>query len=149
MAEKNFSLKDIKLLADQYSRAGGPEAVALFQAVQSFYPPGQNPEGRDAIDPLKILKKLEKSGFPPDSHEQGPTWLNSLREKLNRELFDIISRQGNPAELIVGPDYTFIQILKNPQTKLETAPERRKFKESETTFNLPDQLKLEFEQQLP
>ncbi len=125
MAEKNFSLRDIQLLADQYSQAGDPEAVALFQAVQSFYPPRQNPEGRAAIDPLEILKKLEKSGFPPENQEQGLTWLNSLREKLNRELFDIISRQGNRAELIVGPDYTFIQILENPQTKPEAAPEKK------------------------
>ena len=144
MAGKNFSLKDIQLLADQYSQTGDPKAVALFQTVQSFYPAGQNPEGRDAIDPLEILKALEKSGFLPESQELGLAWLNSLREKLNRELFDIISRQGNPAELIVGPDYTFIQILENPQP----APERRKFKESEITFNLPDELKQEFEQQL-
>ncbi len=148
MAKRKFSLKDTRLLADQYSQAGDPEALALFQTVQSFYPPGQNPEGRVAIDPLKILKKLEKSGFPPENQEQSLTWLNSLREKLNRELFDIISRQRNPAELIVGPNYTFIQILENPQTKPEAASERRKFRESEISFNIPDDLRLEFEQQL-
>jgi|FLOH01.1.fsa_nt_gi formylglycine-generating enzyme len=146
MTGKNFSLKDIQLLADQYSQTGDPAAVALFQTVQSFYPAGQSPEARVAIDPLEILKKLEKSGFSPENQEQGLVWLNSLREKLNRELFDTISRQGNPAELIVGPDYTFIQILENP--KPADAPVRRKFKESEITFNLPDELKLEFEQQL-
>ena len=148
MAGKNFSLKDIKLLADNYSRVATPEALALFQTVQSFYPPGQNPDSRDPIDPLEILQELKKSGFQPEGQEQSLTWLNSLREKLNRELFDIISRQENPAELIVGPDYTFIQVLENPQSKQVVTPAARKFKESEITFNLPDELKLEFEQQL-
>ncbi|MBC8288098.1 MAG: SUMF1/EgtB/PvdO family nonheme iron enzyme [Nitrospinae bacterium] len=144
MAGKIFSLKDIQLLADRYSRVGAPEAWVLFQTIHSFYPPGQNPDDREPVDPLEVLKKLKKSGFSPESQEQSLTWLNSLREKLNRELFDIISQQGNPAELIVGPEYTFTQILENPQS----TPSRRKFKESEITFNLPDELKLEFEQQL-
>ena len=147
MARKNFSLKDIKLLADRYSRLGDPETVALFQTIQTFYAPGQNPEDRDPIDPLEVLKK-QSSVSRPENQEQGLIWLNSLREKLNRELFDIISGQGNPAELIVGPDYTFIQIVENPVSQVEATPERRKFKESEITFNLPDELKREFEQQL-
>ena len=153
MARKNFSLKDIKLLADRYSRLGDPETVALFQTIQTFYAPGQNPEDRDPIDPLEILKELEKSPVSlPESQEQRLTWLNSLREKLNRELFDIISSQGNPAELILGSDYTFIQVVESPQSTpvspVEATPQARKFKESEITFNLPDELKREFEQQL-
>ena len=153
MARKNFSLKDIKLLADRYSRLGDPETVALFQTIQSFYAPGKNPEGRAPIDPLEILKELEKSPVSlPESQEQRLTWLNSLREKLNRELFDIISSQGNPAELILGSDYTFIQVVESPQSTpvspVEATPQARKFKESEITFNLPDELKREFEQQL-
>ncbi|MBT6856285.1 MAG: hypothetical protein HOA09_12035, partial [Nitrospina sp.] len=149
MARKNFSLKDIQLLADRYSQAGDPEAVALFQTVQSFYAPGQNPEGRAPIDPLEILQKQSSASMPEDQ-EQRLLWLNALREKLNRELFDIISSQGNPAELIVGPDYTFIQVVENPQpiSPVEETQQRRKFKESEISFNLPDELKLEFEQQL-
>ena len=63
MAEKNFSLKDIKLLADHYSRVGTPEALALFQVIQAYYPPGKNPDNRDPIDPLEVLKGLKKSGF--------------------------------------------------------------------------------------
>ena len=117
MAEKNFSLKDIKLLADHYSRVGTPEALALFQVIQAYYPPGKNPDNRDPIDPLEVLKGLKKSGFQPENQEKNLTWLNFLREKLNRELFDIISRQENPAELIVGPDYTFTQVLENPQPR--------------------------------
>ena len=54
---------------------------------------------------------------------------NSLREKLNRELFDIISRQGNPAELIVGSDYTFTQVLENPQSRKVAPPSARKLLE--------------------
>ena len=114
MAEKKFSLKDIKLLADHYSRVGSPEALALFQVIQAYYPPGKNPDNRDPIDPFEVLKGLKKSGFQLESQEENLTWLNSLREKLNRELFDIISRQENPAELIVGPDYKFTQVFENP-----------------------------------
>lgn len=148
MAIKNFSQKDIQLLADHYSQSGDAEAVALFQAIQSFYPPGQKPEDRDGIDPLELLKVLEKSSVSlPENMQHRLTWLNSLREKLNRELFDTISRQGNPAELIVGPDYTFIQVVENPSVSL-AAPQARKFKESEVTFNLPEELKQEFEQQV-
>jgi formylglycine-generating enzyme len=153
MAQKNFSLKDIQLLADNYSQSGNPETVALLQAIQSFYTPGQNPESKDPIDPLEVLKTLEKSSISiPENEDQRQLWLDSLREKLNRELFDIISHQGNPAELIIGPDYTFIQVVETPQptsiTPVEATPQVRKFKESEITFNLPDELKQEFEQQL-
>jgi formylglycine-generating enzyme len=150
---KNFSLKNIQLLSDHYSQSGDPEAVALFQTIQTFYAPGQSPEERDPINPLEVLKQLKKGSVsPPENQDQALSWLNSLREKLNRELFDIISSQGNPAELILGPDYTFIQVVENPQTEpaspAEAATPARKFKESEITFNLPDELKLEFEQQL-
>ena len=153
MAMKNFNLKNIQLLADNYSKSGDPLAVALFQTIQTFYPTGQNPENRPPIDPLEILKGLEKiSILPPENQDQGLSWLNSLREKLNRELFDIISSQGNPAELIISPDYTFIQVIENPQatppSPLEATEPQRKFKESEITFNLPEELKQEFEQQL-
>ena len=150
---KNFSLKNIQLLSDHYSKSGDPESVALFQTIQTFYAPGQNPEERGPIDPLEVLKQLKKVSISsPENQDEALSWLNSLREKLNRELFDIISNQGNPAELILGPDYTFIQVVENPQTKpatpAEAAVPARKFKESEITFNLPDELKLEFEQQL-
>ena len=122
MAEKNYSLKDIKLLADDYSRVATPESLALFQVIQAYYPPGKNPDNRDPIDPLKVLKGLKKSGFHLEGQEENLTWLNSLREKLNRELFDIISRQENPAELIVGPDYTFTQVLENMQSSNVAPP---------------------------
>ena len=112
MPRKTFSLKDIQLLADYYSQLGAPETWALFQTIHSFYTPGQNPNDREPIDALDILKALEKSGLSPETQEQSLTWLSSLRKKLNRELFNIISQQGNPAELIIGVDYKFIQILK-------------------------------------
>jgi hypothetical protein len=126
MAEKYFSLKDIKLLADQYSRMGTPETLALFQVIQTYYPLGQNPDNRDSIDPHEVLKELKKSGFQPQGQEEDLTWLSSLRKKLNRELFDIISHQENPAELIVGPDYTFTQVLKNPQSRNVARPSTSK-----------------------
>ena len=129
MAEKNFSLKDIKLLADHYSRVGNPEALALFQVIQAYYPPGKNPDNRDPIDPLEVLKGLKKSGFQLEGQEENLTWLNSLREKLNRELFDIIYRQENSAELIVGADYTFTQVLENPQSRNLAPPSARKLLE--------------------
>jgi hypothetical protein len=113
MPKKIFSLKDIQLLADYYSQFGTPETWALFQTIHSFYTPGQNPNNREPIDALEILKALEKSGLSPKTQEQRLTWLSSLRKKLNRELFNIISQQGNPAELIIGEDYKFIQILKS------------------------------------
>jgi hypothetical protein len=129
MAEKNFSLKDIKLLADHYSRVSTPEALALFQVIQAYYPPGKNPDNRDPIDPFEVLEELKNLGYQPESQDENLTWLNSLREKLNRELFDIISRQENPAELIVGPDYTFTQVLENPQARNVTPPSARKLLE--------------------
>jgi hypothetical protein len=134
MAEKNFSLKDIKLLTDQYSRVGTPEALALFQVIQTYYTPGQNPDIRDPIDHLEVLKELKNSSFQPEGQEENLPWLNSLREKLNRELFDIISRQENPAELIVGSDYTFTQVLENPQSRNVALPSARKFLEYENAL---------------
>lgn len=125
-AEKIFSLKDIQLLADYYSRVGVPETWALFQTINSFYTSGQNPGDKESIDAFEVLSALEKSGLSPENQEQGLEWLNSLREKLNRELFDIISQQGNPAELIVGADYKFIQILENPQPQSAATIPREK-----------------------
>ncbi len=153
MAPKNFSLKDIQLLADHYSQIGDPDAVILFQTIQSFYTQGQKPDSKPPLDPVEILKSLEKTSISiPEDPDQRIIWLNALREKLNRELFDIISHQGNPAELIVGPEYTFTQIIENQQSSsapsVETTPPPKKFKESEITFNLPEELKREFEQQL-
>ena len=148
MAGKNFSLKDIQLLADQFSQVGNKDTVALFQTILSFYSPGERPADKEPIGPQKLLETLKESGVTPDDPEQTLSWLSSLREKLNRELFDIISIQKNPAELIVGSNYTFTKVLENPQPKTETTPTARKFKDSEITFNLPDELKLKFEQQL-
>ena len=125
-AEKIFSLKDIQLLADYYSRIGVPETWALFQTINSFYTSGQNPGDKEPIDAFEVLSALEKSGLSPENQEQSLEWLNSLRKKLNRELFDIISQQGNPAELIVGADYKFIQILENPQPQSATTIPREK-----------------------
>jgi hypothetical protein len=123
---KVFSLKDIQLLADCYSRVGAPETWALFQTINSFYISGQNPGDKEPIDASEVLSALKKSGLSPENQEQSLEWLNSLREKLNRELFDIISQQGNPAELIVGADYKFIQILENPQPQSATTIPRKK-----------------------
>ena len=134
MVGKNFSLKDIKLLADHYSRVGTPEALALFQVIQVYYPPGKKPDNRAPIDPLEVLKGLKKSGSQLEGQEENLTGLNSLREKLNRELFDIISRQENPAELIVGSDYTFTQVLENPQSRNVALPSARKFLEYENAL---------------
>ena len=148
MAGKNFSLKDIQLLADQFSQVGNKDTLALFQTILSFYSPGERPADKEPIGPQKLLEPLKESGVTPDDPEQTLSWLSSLREKLNRELFDIISIQKNPAELIVGSNYTFTKVLENPQPKTETTPTARKFKDSEITFNLQDELKLKFEQQL-
>jgi hypothetical protein len=126
MPRKTFSLKDIQLLADYYSQLGAPETWALFQTIHSFYTPGQNPNDREPIDTLEILKALEKLGLSPENQEQSLTWLSSLRKKLNRELFNIISVQGNPAELIIGVDYKFIQILKSSELQRATTIPRQK-----------------------
>ena len=79
MAEKNFSLKDIKLLADHYSRVGNPEALALFQVIQAYYSPRKKPDKRYPIDPFEVLKGLKgtqrdskglkRSGGKPDMVE--------------------------------------------------------------------------------
>ena len=88
MARKNFSLKDIQLLADHYSRSGDPEAVALFQTIQSFYGPGQNPEGRAPIDPLEILIALENSPVSLKAKEILDTFDPSLAS--NNSAFSIL-----------------------------------------------------------
>ena len=63
-------------LALHYSRVGTPEALALFQVIQAYYPPGKNPNNREPIDPIKVLKGLKKfrfsvrrSGAKPDMVE--------------------------------------------------------------------------------
>ena len=149
MNRKNFSLKDIQLLSDHYSQAGNPEPVALFQIIQGFYPSGQTPESIGPV-PFKILiEKIKASGnFPslPKKTDDQKIWLNFVREKLNSELLALMSERGNPSSLSLDSDFTFIQF--EGTTKMGPTTQYKKFKESEITFNLPDELKAEFDTQV-
>ena len=149
MNRKNFSLKDIQLLSDHYSQAGSAEPVALFQIVQGFYPSGQTPDSVRPIPVETLIEKIKASGnflsLPEQIDDQKP-WLNSMREKLNSELLALMSERGNPASLSLDSDFTFIQF--EGTTEMGPTTQHRKFKDSEITFNLPDELKAEFENQL-
>ena len=149
MNRKNFSLKDIQLLSDHYSQAGSVEPVALFQIVQGFYPSGQTPDSVRPIPVETLIEKIKATGnflsLPEQTDDQKP-WLNSMREKLNSELLALMSERGNPASLSLDSDFTFIQF--EGTTEMGPTTQHRKFKDSEITFNLPDELKVEFENQL-
>ena len=149
MNRKNFSLKDIQLLSDHYSQAGSAEPVALFQIVQGFYPSGQTPDSVRPIPVETLIEKIKASGnflsLPEQTDDKKP-WLNSMREKLNSELLALMSERGNPASLSLNSDFTFIQF--EGTTEMGPTTQHRKFKDSEITFNLPDELKAEFENQL-
>ena len=149
MNRKNFSLKDIQLLSDHYSQAGSAEPVALFQIVQGFYPSGHTPDSLRPIPVETLIEKIKASGnflsLPEQTDEKKP-WLNSMREKLNSELLALMSERGNPASLSLDSDFTFIQF--EGTTEMGPTTQHRKFKDSEITFNLPDELKAEFENQL-
>ena len=149
MNRKNFSLKDIQLLSDHYSQAGSAEPVALFQIVQGFYPSGQTPDSVRPIPVETLIEKIKASGnfisLPEQIDDQKP-WLNSMREKLNSELLALMSERGNPASLSLDSDFTFIQF--EGTTEMGPTTQHRKFKYSEIIFNLPDELKAEFENQL-
>ena len=148
MNRKNFSLKDIQLLSDHYSQAGSAEPVALFQIVQGFYPSGQTPDSVRPIPVETLIEKIKASGnflsLPEQTDDKKP-WLNSMREKLNSELLALMSERGNPASLSLDSDFTFIQF--EGTTEMGPTTQHRKFKDSEITFNLPDELKAEFENQ--
>ena len=146
MNRKNFSLKDIQLLSDHYSQAGNPEPVALFQIIQGFYPSGQSPESIRPVPFETVIEKIKASGnfpFVPEQTDDQKLWLNSVREKLNSELLALMSERGNPNSLSLGSDFTFIQF--EGTTKMGPTTQHRKFKESEITFNLSDELKAEFD----
>ena len=149
MNRKNFSLKDIQLLSDHYSQAGSAEPVALFQIVQGFYPSGQTPDSVRPIPVETLIEKIKASGnflSLPEQTDKKKPWLNSMREKLNSELLALMSERGNPASLSLDSDFTFIQF--EGTTEMGPTTQHRKFKDSEITFNLPDELKAEFENQL-
>ena len=149
MNRKNFSLKDIQLLSDHYSQAGSAEPVALFQIVQGFYPSGHTPDSLRPIPVETLIEKIKASGnflSLPEQTDKKKPWLNSMREKLNSELLALMSERGNPASLSLDSDFTFIQF--EGTTEMGPTTQHRKFKDSEITFNLPDELKAEFENQL-
>ena len=149
MNRKNFSLKDIQLLSDHYSQAGSAEPVALFQIVQGFYPSGHTPDSVRPIPVETLIEKIKASGnflSLPEQTDKKKPWLNSMREKLNSELLALMSERGNPASLSLDSDFTFIQF--EGTTEMGPTTQHRKFKDSEITFNLPDELKAEFENQL-
>ena len=85
MVGKNFSLKDIKLLADHYSRVSTVEALVLFQIIQSFYLPGKNPEYRANSS---ILKK------PAFSTPCRLTISPSMSVRVKQETFLAMSSNG-------------------------------------------------------
>jgi formylglycine-generating enzyme len=146
MNRKNFSLKDIQLLSDHYSQAGNLEPVALFQIIQGFYPSGQTPESIRPVPFETLIEKIKASGnFPslPEQTEDQKPWINSVRKKLNNELLALMSERGNPSSLSLDFDFTFIQF--EGTTKIGPTTQHRKFKKSEITFNLPDELKAESE----
>ena len=149
MTRKNFSLKDIQLLSDHYSQAGSAQPVALFQVIQQFYPSGQAP---DSVGPIlfeELIQKIKATGIfssIPEPTDEQKIWLNSVREIMNGELLQLMSDRGNPASLSVDSNFTFIQFEGTTQTG--PTEKHRKFKESEITFNLPDELKAEFENQV-
>jgi len=151
MTRKNFSLKDIQQLSDHYSQTGSREPVLLLQIIQEFYPSGQSPESVPPIPFETLIEKIKAkfSSVPEKPEEQRP-WLNTLREKLNRELLALMSERGNPASLSLDNNFNFIQFegTDTPPPKVEPTAQTRKFKESEITFNLPDELKAEFEKQI-
>ena len=149
MNRKNFSLKDIQLLSDHYSQAGSAEPVALFQIVQGFYPSGHTPDSVRPIPVETLIEKIKASGnflSLPEKTDDKKLWLYSMREKLNSELLALMSERGNPASLSLDSDFTFIQF--EGTTEMGPTTQHRKFKDSEITFNLPDELKAEFEHQL-
>lgn len=132
--------------------------MTMLQIIEGFYPPGQAPDAVGSISVEEIIRKIKDSGkfaSLPDQQDQQKTWLNSLREKLNNELFALMSKQGNPASISLSSDYTLVQFegsegQSSPASNspIEATAQTRKFKESEITFNLPDELKAEFEKQL-
>ncbi|HIJ51327.1 MAG TPA: SUMF1/EgtB/PvdO family nonheme iron enzyme [Nitrospinae bacterium] len=149
MNRKNFSLKDIQQLSDHYSQAGIPEPVALFQIIQGYYPSGQTPDSVSPVPFETLIGKIKASSNSPSLPEQTDdqkSWLNSVREKLNSELFALMSERGNRASLSLDSDFTFIQF--EGTTKMGPTVQPRKFKESEIISNLPEELKAEFENQL-
>jgi formylglycine-generating enzyme len=149
MNRKNFSLKDIQLLSDHYSQAGNPEPVALFQIIQGFYPSGQTPESIRPVPFETLIEKIKASGnfpFVPEQTDDQKPWLNSVREKLNNELLALMSERGNPSSLSLDSDFTFIQF--EGTTKMGPTTQHRKIKDSEIRFNLPDELKAEFDTQV-
>jgi formylglycine-generating enzyme len=149
MNRKNFSLKDIQLLSDHYSQAGNPEPVALFQIIQGFYPSGQTPESIGPVPFETLIEKIKASGnfpFVPEKTDDQKPWLNSVREKLNSELLALMSERGNPSSLSLDSDFTFIQF--EGTTKMGPTTQHIKIKELEITFNLPDELKAEFDTQV-
>ncbi|MZH03847.1 MAG: SUMF1/EgtB/PvdO family nonheme iron enzyme [Nitrospinae bacterium] len=153
MTRKNFSLKDVQELIDHYSQTGSPEPVSLLQIIQEFYSTGQPPESVPPVPFEVLIDKIRNSGnfsSLPDNEEEQRTWLNSLREKLNNELLALMSERGNPASLSLDSNLNFIQFegTETPPAKIEPTDQGRKFKESEITFNLPEELKGEFENQL-
>ena len=85
MVGKKFSLKDIKLLADHYSRVSTPEALVLFQIIQSFYLLGKNPENRASS---AILKK------PAFSTPCRLTISPSMSIRVKQETFLAMSSNG-------------------------------------------------------
>jgi len=144
MTDKNRILHSIDALFSELEGKVSPQVIQFFKVLREFYESDADIPSVPEIPLDKILERLKSLDPSIDTFAFSNT---SLRSSLNDALLELSNAGKNPFAIAVGPKSTLIAQVRSVPARQE--PEtRRVFKTSEITFNLPEELRRQFEEQV-
>ncbi len=134
MSSTLFNLQTIDQLIDRYP-ARDPDGRRLLQVLRNLIPTAQDLKSPEGFSTQKIIEEFfkEPSTLPISKKAVA---LETTREVLNKNLLEMLDKNSNPAGVLVGDGFSFIQL------------KRHKFKPSELTFRLPETLHEEIQKKV-
>lgn len=146
MSQITLTLKAIDELISEHSRVGSTDGVRLLQTLRGFYDADSDLETLTAIPDEEISKRLSLE----------IKQIESLKISLNVELRSLVRENLNPHAIRIGPKNTFVQHTepepakesRSAKSSAASAEPHRAFKVSEMTFNMPEELRNEFQTQI-
>ncbi|QPJ62737.1 MAG: SUMF1/EgtB/PvdO family nonheme iron enzyme [Candidatus Nitronauta litoralis] len=126
MSNSLFSLQTIDHLVDRYP-LHDPEGHRLLKVLRHLTPTTQDLKSPQGFSTQKIIKEFYKEQLSQPVASMAVK-IEATREVLNKNLLEMFDKNSNPAGILVGDGFSFIQL------------KRHKFKPSELAFRLPETL---------
>jgi len=144
MAGNEKIIQSLEKLSLELEGKASEKALHFFKVLCSFYNDAEELKGVGEITLENVRERLKELGLKtdPENFED-----NSLRRDLNDSLLELFISGDNPYAIAVGPGNALVAQANMASEETEKEP-RRVFKTSEITFNLPDELRSQFEEQV-